>query len=145
MAGYEIWLVVAIIFIIGEMFTEGFFLLWFGVGAMVSALAAFLGYGDDVTQWTAFLLTSAILVLLTRPFAARITKTAPRMAAVDALIGKKARVIEEINGDKNTGRIVFKGDDWKAEASEVISKGEMVEIKGIEGTHAIVERIIQDQ
>ena len=46
----------------------------------------------------------------------------------DALIGRQAIVTEEINPDKNTGRVKIDGDDWKAEASEVLAVGEKVEV-----------------
>jgi membrane protein implicated in regulation of membrane protease activity len=142
MAGFEVWLVAAVIFFIGEMFTEGFFLLWFGVGALLTAICcAFLGITDEVTQFVIFLVASTVLVLLTRPFAKRITKKAPRQAAFDALIGKTARVIETINPDTNKGRIKVKGDEWKAEADEIIPEGEKIEIIGIEGTHVVVRKI----
>ena len=141
MAGFEVWLVVAVIFFIGEMFTAGFFLLWFGIGALLTAICAFLGITDEVTQFIIFLVTSTVLVLLTRPLAKRITKKAPREAAFDALIGKTARVIETINPDTNKGRVKVKGDEWKAEADEIIPEGEKVEIMSIEGTHAVVKKI----
>ena len=141
MSGFEIWLIVAVIFFIGEMFTEGFFLLCFGAGAMLVAICAFFGITDEITQWVIFLVASTVLVLLTRPLAKRITKKAPREAAVDALIGKKGSVIETISPDTDKGRIKIKGDEWRAEADEIISEGERVEIVGIEGTHAIVKKL----
>ncbi|OYT42208.1 MAG: hypothetical protein B6U86_00750 [Candidatus Altiarchaeales archaeon ex4484_43] len=140
MAGFEIWLVVSIIFFIGEMLTAGFFLLWFGIGALVAAISTFF-ITDDITQWAIFLVVSAALVILTRPFARRITKKAPREAAVDALIGKRARVIETINPDTNKGRIRVKNDEWRADADEIIPEGEEVEVIRIKGTHAIVKKL----
>jgi len=141
MTGFEVWLVVAIIFFIGEMFTEGFFLLWFGVGALVAAIGAFLGITDEITQWALFLIISAALVLLTRPFAKRITKKAPREAVVDALIGKRAKVIEAIDPETNKGRVRVKKDVWRADADEIIPEGEEVEVIKVEGTHVIVKKI----
>ena len=46
----------------------------------------------------------------------------------DALVGRQAIVTEEINPDKNTGRVKIDGDDWKAEAAEFIAVGEKVEV-----------------
>jgi membrane protein implicated in regulation of membrane protease activity len=141
MVGFEVWLVVATIFFIGEMFTEGFFLLWFGVGALLAAVIAFLGVSDDVIQWIVFLLTSGVLVLLTTRFARKITKKAPREATVDALIGRKAKVVETINPDTNQGRVRVKKDEWRADADEVIPEGEEVEVLRVEGTHVVVKKI----
>ncbi|MBN2014712.1 MAG: NfeD family protein [Candidatus Altiarchaeota archaeon] len=141
MAGFEIWLVVAIIFFIGEMFTEGFFLTWFGVGGLAAALAAFFGVSDDITQWIIFLVVSVILLLFTRRFADRITKKAPRDAAIDALIGQKAHVIETIDPEENTGRVRIRKDEWRADAEEKIPVGEKVEVTGVEGAHVIVKKM----
>ena len=40
-----IWMAIAALFIIGEIFTQGFFLLWFGIGAAVAGVLAILGLG----------------------------------------------------------------------------------------------------
>jgi membrane protein implicated in regulation of membrane protease activity len=141
MADFTIWLAVAMIFFIAEMFTSGFFLFWFGVGALVVAISAFLGVYDDVTQWVAFLVVSAALVLLTRPIANRITKKAPRAAVIDDLIGKRARVIEAIDPDTNKGRVRIKKDEWRADAEDMIPDGEEVEVTGVEGAHVIVKKM----
>ena len=39
------WIIFGIFLIITEIFTLGFVLLWFGIAAIVAALAAFLGVG----------------------------------------------------------------------------------------------------
>ena len=38
-----IWMAIAALFIVGEIFTQGFFLLWFGIGAAVAGFLAILG------------------------------------------------------------------------------------------------------
>ena len=48
-----IWIAVAGAFVIGEMFTAGFFLLWFGVGAAVAGVLAIFGFAP-VWQLGAF-------------------------------------------------------------------------------------------
>ena len=40
-----IWIIIAAFFAISEVFTAGFFILWFGVGALVAGLLALLGVG----------------------------------------------------------------------------------------------------
>ena len=40
-----IWMILAALFVVGEIFTAGFFLLWFGIGAAVSGVIALLGLG----------------------------------------------------------------------------------------------------
>ena len=40
-----LWLVLAVGLIIAEIFTLGFVLFWFGIGALAAAIVAFLGLG----------------------------------------------------------------------------------------------------
>jgi membrane-bound ClpP family serine protease len=40
-----LWTVLGVILIIAEVFTPGFVLLWFGVGALAAALASIIGFG----------------------------------------------------------------------------------------------------
>ncbi len=141
MSGFEVWLVVAIIFFIGEMFTVGFFLMWFGFGALIAAILAFLGFTDEVTQWAVFLVVSGGLVLFTRTFANKITKKAPMEVAVDALIGERARVVETIDPEANKGRVRVKKEEWRAESDELIPEGAAVEVVRVEGTHLVVKKI----
>ncbi len=140
MAGFEVWLVAASIFFIGELFTTGFFLLWFGIGAIITALFAFLGLGDDILQSMVFLISSSTLTLLTRPIAEKITKKTPRKAAVDSLLGKTGRVLETINPEKNKGIVRVRNEEWRAEAPETIETGETVTVLEVNGTHIIVKK-----
>ena len=55
------WLGLAIIFLIAELFTTGFFLLAFGIGAGAAAIAAYLGV-DPFLQVLIFILVSGAAV-----------------------------------------------------------------------------------
>ena len=60
-----LWTVLGVVLIIAEVFTPGFVLLWFGVGALAAALAAFLGAGL-AAQFLLFIALSSILTALSR-------------------------------------------------------------------------------
>jgi membrane protein implicated in regulation of membrane protease activity len=138
----EIWIALAALFFIGEMLTTGFFLLWFGVGASVSAVLNYLGF-DPLVQFVTFIIISLVLIGISRPFAKRITKDSPKKAAADRLIGKEALVIEEVTPHKG-GLVKIDGDIWKAVAAQIIEDGETVNIEGIEGTKLVVKPIEKD-
>jgi membrane protein implicated in regulation of membrane protease activity len=138
----EIWIALAALFFIGEMLTTGFFLLWFGVGASVSAVLNYLGF-DPLVQFVTFIIISLVLIGISRPFAKRITKDSPKKAAADRLIGKEALVIEEVAPHKG-GMVKIDGDIWKAVAAQIIEDGETVNIEGIEGTKLVVKPIEKD-
>ena len=71
-----IWMIIAGIFIVGEIFTAGFFLLWFGIGALVAAVLAILGLGA-AWQLGAFTIVSVFLFIISRGFADKLSKKQP--------------------------------------------------------------------
>jgi membrane protein implicated in regulation of membrane protease activity len=65
-----IWMAIAAFFIIAEIFTMGFALLWFGVGAAVAGVLAILGLGPG-WQMGSFIVVSGVLFVVSRSFADR--------------------------------------------------------------------------
>ena len=137
-----IWMAVAAVFIIGEIFTLGFFLLWFGIGAAVAGILAMFGLGGS-WQWGAFAVVSGVLFVLSRRFAERFSKKQPPGIGADRFIDKKGVVLEEVDNIKNTGRIRMGKEEWRAESDtgEVISVGKMVEVTKLVGTHVVVKTL----
>ncbi|MFQ5512605.1 MAG: NfeD family protein [Candidatus Krumholzibacteriia bacterium] len=134
-----IWMVLAALFVVGEIFTAAFFLLWFGVGAGVAGLLAKWEFGL-VPQLTAFVVVSFALFLASRRFAERFSKEQPPGIGADRLVGQKGIVLEAIDNDKNTGRVRLGKEEWRAdsETDAPIEVGKMVRVTGISGTHLIV-------
>ena len=91
-----IWMIIAAIFIVGEIFTMGFFLLWFGVGAAIAGILAILGLGIG-WQLGAFVIISGVLFVVSRRFAERFSKKQPPGIGADRFIGKECIVLEEID------------------------------------------------
>ena len=118
-----IWVILSAAFIIGEIFTAGFFILWFGVGALAAALVAYLGLNSG-WQWGVFVIVSAILLAISRKFADRFAGKQPPGIGADRNLGKEGIVLEDIDNMKNTGRIRVEEEEWRAksESNEVIPK-----------------------
>jgi membrane protein implicated in regulation of membrane protease activity len=80
-----------------------------------------------------------------RPFFTRYCyKASPGVKTnVDALIGKTGRVIEDIDDQLDSGRVLVGGDDWKAVAldGKIIEKNSKVEIIRVEGAKVYVKSI----
>ena len=108
-----IWIILAAIFIIGEIFTTGFFLLWFGMGAGVAALLCWLGV-SSVWQWGAFGATSLVLFFLSRPFAERISKKQPPGIGADRFVDKDGVVVADVSVIDNTGMVRVEREEWRA-------------------------------
>ncbi len=64
------WLVLGIALIIAEVFTLGFVLLWFGIGAVAAALAGMLG-APFVIQFVIFAVVSVALTAMSRTLFAK--------------------------------------------------------------------------
>lgn len=137
-----IWVIVGILLIIGEIFTAGFFLIWFGIAAIIAGIIAFFEL-SVIWQGVAFVIISAILLAGTRRLAERYTKKQPPGIGADRFIGKVGVVLEEIDNDKNTGRVRVEEDKWRADSLEgdIITKDSNVQVIKIEGTHVVVKKV----
>ncbi len=137
-----IWFVFAAIFIVGEILTAGFFLLWFGIGAAIAGVLAILGFNAG-WQWGAFIVVSGTLFAISRRFAERFTKKQPPGIGADRFIGEVGVVLEEIDNIKNTGRVRIEKEEWRADSAtgEIIKEGEKVKVVRMDGTHVVVKII----
>jgi membrane protein implicated in regulation of membrane protease activity len=135
-----IWMIIAAFFVVAEIFTAGFFLLWFGVGAAVAGVMTLLGFGFG-WQLGAFVLVSGILFIASRRFAEKFTKKQPPGIGADRFIGKEGLVLEEIDNIKNKGRVRLKKEEWRADSvgGEIIPVGTQVEVVRLDGTHLVVK------
>ena len=137
-----IWMIIAAIFVVGEIFTAGFFLLWFGVGAAVAGILAILGLSFG-WQLAAFVVVSLVLFASSRRFAERFSKKQPPGIGADRFIGKQGIVLEDINNMENVGRVRLDKEEWRAdsESGAVIPAGTQVEVVRLDGTHLVVRKM----
>jgi membrane protein implicated in regulation of membrane protease activity len=137
-----LWMSLAAIFIVGEIFTAGFFLMFFGISAAIAGVLSILGFGAG-WQWGVFIVLAAGLFAVSRRFAERFSKPQPDGIGANRLIGKKGIVIEEINYHDNTGRVRFNKEEWRAESEngEIIPVNEQVIVSKLEGTRVIVNKL----
>ncbi len=139
-----VWFIMAIMFFIGEILTVGFFLFWFGLGALAAAVVAGLG-GNVFYQWVVFALVSVVGVLFSRKFSLMINKSSKDMELhINAYIGKEGIVIEDIVPDENRGMVRVGSEEWRAvsDKNSIIQLGQKVKILRIEGTKLIVKEVL---
>ena len=139
---WQIWLITSGIFFICEIITVGFLVFWLGVGALIAMLVSFFT-SNIIIQMSVFVISSGLLILLTRPLVNKISKKDVVPTNVYSLIGKKAVVTEDINWITGKGQIKFEGEIWSAKSKEQINipAGSEVEIVSIEGVKAFVKPI----
>ncbi|MGD8330606.1 MAG: NfeD family protein [Acidobacteriota bacterium] len=133
------WVVLSAFLVVGEVFTAGFFILPFGIGAAIAAALAFMGIGL-VWQWAAFLLVSVALLLPLRRFADHITPDSGINVAANRVIGQVGMVLEAVQPHGVTGRVRIGSEEWRAssDSEETIPEGTAVEVERIDGTHVVV-------
>src|SRR5687767_15344795 len=86
------WTVLGVILIVAEVFTPGFVLLWFGIGALAAALAGLIGITSLPLQFLIFALVSTALTAASRTifvnYFSRESTGDDLKSGVDALPGK---------------------------------------------------------
>ena len=136
------WLIAAGIFFIIEIATVGFLIFWLGIGALLAMATSF--FTDNVIIQTAvFVVSSAILIPLTKPFIDKISKKGVVPTNSYSLINKRGIVLSDINPIKGTGLVKVNGETWsaKTEDESSILKDTEVEILAIDGVKLIVKPV----
>lgn len=125
---WHYWAIVAILFVVGEIFTSGFALVCFAVGSVGGAIAAAAGATIE-WQLGIFAIATFVAFLAVRPLLKRLSSKDQIQTNADALIGRTAKVVETIE-ENGRGRVALDGDIWQAESNEKgdILVGEKVEI-----------------
>lgn len=138
-----IWLGVLVIFVVCELITPSLTTIWFAGGAFVAFVMALCKL-PLFAQIAAFFVVSLILLFFTRPVFTKIFKIGSAKTNVEGLIGRRAKVVSEIDNNRQEGCAVVGGQEWTARAeddAEVIPEDSIVEIVGISGVKLIVRQI----
>jgi membrane protein implicated in regulation of membrane protease activity len=141
-----LWTILGVILIIAEVFTPGFVLLWFGVGALAAALASFLGAGL-AAQFVIFIVLSSALTALSRTifvnyFTGRDEPEGMKMG-VASLPGQIGTVVTSSQGALNEGAVKVFGSIWTAypaEGEPPLEAGDRVVVERLQGASIYVRR-----
>lgn len=141
---WHIWLIIAGVCFIIEIITVGFLVFWFGIGALLSMIISLIFPGNLLLQASVFVVSSTLLIFLTKPFVEKFAKSDKKVVTnAYSIIGKKGIVIQDINPTHGVGQIKIAGEVWSAKTMDgsIIEKGTEVKITKIDGVKAIVEPI----
>lgn len=131
-----VWLALAVIFIVIEIFAPGFIFACFVIGAVAAGVTATMS-DSYLLQIIIFAVVSLVLIPLTRPLANKITKPSPVISNVDGLIGKTGYVKSEVSD--TAGQILIDNQVWQARSDTTIEVDKKIKIIGIEGATMKVE------
>jgi membrane protein implicated in regulation of membrane protease activity len=138
------WLVAGVALLAVEMFVVVFISLYFGLGALAAALAAWLGVGL-LGQLVTFAGVSLVLLLLTRPWLMRKWQTPHIPSNAQTIVGRRGLVTIEINNDLSTGQIRIGTEYWTARTPDddpsILAVGEKVEVVSVAGVTARVRQV----
>ena len=141
---WHVWIIAAVIFFVAEIFVPGFFLACLGVGCVASALVSTI-ISAEWFQLLVFSISTLAAFFTIRPMVFRYLYGRSRdvKTNVDALPGRKARVVETINPLEGTGRVKIEGEEWKAVSVDEaeIEKGEQVVVEKVEGAKVYIRKI----
>lgn len=107
-----LWILLGFVLLAGEMATPGgFYLLFFGVGALAVGLAGLVGLALPIwAQWLLFTLLSVALLALVRPrIVGRLHAAGPGLD--DSLVGEWVRVETRTEAGE-LGRGELRGSPW---------------------------------
>ena len=143
METHHLWIIFGILLIIIEIFTPGFVLASFGIGAFASGLAAYFDYGTTI-QLIAFSIVTIIIFFGIRPMFIQYFHKAENehKTGISAYIGKEFQVTEEINNSTNAGRVQIGSESQRAKSIDgaTIKESEIITIEKIEGSTLFVSQ-----
>ena len=139
---WSLWLIAAGIFFIVEIATTGFLIFWLGIGALLSMITSFIT-DSIVIQTIVFVISSCILIPLTKPLADKFTEKNTVPTNSYSVINKHGIVIVDINPIEGVGQVKVNGEIWSAKTEDgtIIAKGTEIEVVRIDGVKLIVSPI----
>jgi len=112
------WVILGAILLVAEIFTTGFVLLWFGIGALAAAVAGLLGVTSIPLQFLIFAIVSVGLTAASRTifvnYFSREKSGGDLKTGADSLPGKVGTVVSSSRGALNEGAVKVFGSTWTA-------------------------------
>ncbi|MBQ6270041.1 MAG: NfeD family protein [Bacteroidetes bacterium] len=141
------WLIIGILLSAFEIITPGFVIICFGVSALIVSLLAFLGVSNLTVQVIIFSVLSLLFTVLSRTifkkYLMKNSNSNKIQSSLEKLIGSHGVVIESINNDISTGRVMVNSENWAARSvdNSIIEKNSKIKVIKIDGIKLIVEPV----
>lgn len=144
---YWHWVVFGVLLILSEIALTTFFVLWFGVAAII--VGAILFFAPEISlSWQIFfwtLLSSLLAVVwfkYLKPLSIDRTKAG---LSREAIVGETGQVIS-VPTEARRGRLRFPApilgtDEWEIISSDTLAVGDRVRVKDVSGNSLLVEKV----
>lgn len=138
-----LWTIFAVVMAIGEIFTAGFFLLPFAIGAAAAAILAWVGAGV-LAQWLVFFGLSLFSLAYLRRFITRQDEGEQPMVGANRWVGEVGTVLQDVDPHTEAGMVRILHEQWRATSDQHIDAGEKVVVTEVQGTRLVVEPLATD-
>ncbi len=139
---WQFWLIISGICFVLEMATVGFLVFWFAIGALFALITSLIT-DSIIIQTTVFIISSTLLLFLTKPFVKKLTNKDKIQTNAYSIIGKTGIVTKAINSKKAIGQIKVGSEVWsaklEADNDDIIPEGTEVEVIDLDGVKAVVK------
>ncbi len=133
-----LWTIFAVVMGIGEIFTAGFFLLPFAIGAGAAAILAWAG-AAVVAQWLVFFGVSVFALAYLRRFITRQDEGAQPRIGANRWVGMEGVVIADIDPINGEGMVKVEMQEWRATAPQPVPAGQKIVVTDVSGARLVVE------
>lgn len=144
---YWYWIVFGVLLMLSEMALASFFVLWFGVAAIIVGAVLFifpeLALSAQILLWT---LLSSLLALAwfkyLKPLSTDRTKAG---LSREMIVGEVGQVIS-VPSEERRGRMRFPApvlgaDEWQIISTDALAEGDRVRVRDVSGNSLIVEKV----
>ena len=142
------WIILGAMLVIAEVFTSGFVLLWFGIGALAAGLAGLVGIHSITLQFLIFAVVSIALTAASRTifvnYFSREKSGGDLKSGFEGLPGKMGTVVSSSRGALHEGAVKVFGSTWTAypaDGEEPLEAGDRVVVERIQGASIYVRRV----
>ena len=142
------WIILGAILVIAEIFTTGFVLLWFGLGALAAGFAGLVGIHSITLQFLIFAVVSIVLTAASRTifvnYFSREKSGGDLKSGFEGLPGKMGTVVSSSRGALHEGAVKVFGSTWTAypaDGEEPLEAGDRVVVERIQGASIYVRRV----
>lgn len=133
-----LWTIAALVMGIGEIFTAGFFLLPFAIGAAGAAILAWLGI-NLIAQWLVFFALSMISFAYLRRYIRRQDEQEQPRVGANRLLHAEGLTLEPVDPVAGTGMVRIENEEWRATTDGApIPAGTWVRVDEVRGTRMVV-------
>lgn len=133
-----IWACLGVALIIFEVFTTTFFILFFGIAALLVAVIRLFGLDHTATEIILFAMTGIAGTLI---FRKKIIKSFKSTSEIELPGDKLITITQDIDA-RSTGTIQYRGSTWRAinDSEYALKKGDVAVIERIDGVKLVLKQ-----